>query len=86
MAGMSPAFDARVKAALPVGTSDTILGKVLTVNGFQRQDWTTRVDERHSAYRQEAAMACNLDFWVYWSSDASGALTAVQGKEIAFCL
>lgn len=86
MAGMKAAFDERLRAALPLGTTDIRLGEVLTANGFHRQDWTTRVDQEHSAYRREGDMVCSLDFWVHWSSNADGVVTAIRGDEIAFCL
>lgn len=75
-------FDRRVKARFPVGSAESAVTGELRRQGFARNDWTYAKsdDEEASAYRSENNIACNIGAFVYWRTDARGAITTIRGE------
>ena len=62
---VEPAFDRRIQAAFPLGSSDRAMGVILQGLGFARQDWTTQPENEHWALREEHRSLCVFDYSVY---------------------
>lgn len=83
---IDPAFNRRIQATFPIGSSDKAMGSVLGRQGFTRGDWTTQLDEEHRASREEHRLPCVTDYQVFWRSDPQGHLLSIRGQAFVSCL
>lgn len=84
---MSPAFDNRVKARFPVGTSVKTMASELIKERFTREDWSDLPGQEHYARHYDGgAPVCKLLASIYWKSDENDRLTSIRGEYQVTCL
>jgi hypothetical protein len=82
---ISPAFDQRIQAKFPIGSSERTMVDELIKQGFARQAHIAP-DSENGMLRIEYGMPCRSDYRVYWRSNAQGRLTSISGEADVTCL
>jgi hypothetical protein len=84
--GTNPAFDERLKARYPIGSSLATLRGELRKEGFTiiNHDFTNGYQE--SAVVEISDFACKTSWSVYWSANGAEEITALKGQYRTVCL